>query len=80
MTDDMPEWLARVAERHGVRFPQDDRDPFTDGWPSHDDIIRKYPPDDQNSPRAVHGPRTSHPDIKASTDQLASAFQKENPS
>ena len=60
-------------------FPDDDRDPLTDGWPDRDDIIRKYPPDDQNSPRTVHGPRTTHQDTPASTDALASAFPKENP-
>ena len=60
-------------------FPDDDRDPLTDGWPDRDDIIRKYPPDDQNSPRTVHEPRTAHTDTPASTDALASAFPKENP-
>ena len=32
---------------------------------------------DRTGPRMVHGPRTTHQDTPASTDALASAFQKE---
>jgi hypothetical protein len=81
-------------------FPDDDRDPLTDGWPDRDLILRTGrriareredtmqlladdgPPDashsDRTGPRMVHGSRTTHQDTTASTDALASAFQKEN--